>query len=57
VVQTGSRNEKLFPDHPELLQATLEIAERCNLQLALGKLIFPEFTVPEGHTAIPICKS
>jgi DNA-directed DNA polymerase III PolC len=42
--------QKLFPDHPELLQATLEIADRCNLQLELGKLIFPEFTVPEGET-------
>src|SRR2546430_17669533 len=42
--------QKLFPDHPELLQATLEIAGRCNLQLELGKLIFPEFTVPEGDT-------
>jgi DNA-directed DNA polymerase III PolC len=41
---------KCFPDHPELLQATLEIAERCNLQLELGKLIIPEFTVPEGET-------
>src|SRR5712691_7007405 len=42
--------QKRFPDHPELLQATLEIANRCNLQLELGKLIFPEFTVPEGAT-------
>ena len=42
--------QKLFPDHPELLRATLEIAERSNLQLELGKLIFPEFTVSEGHT-------
>src|SRR3989454_967924 len=42
--------QKLFPDHPELLQATLEIVDRCNLQLGLGKLIFPEFTVPEGAT-------
>src|SRR5467141_2973271 len=42
--------QKLFPDHPELLQATLEITERCNLQLELGKLIFPEFAVPEGET-------
>jgi DNA-directed DNA polymerase III PolC len=40
----------LFPDHPELLQTTLQIADRCNLQLELGKLIFPEFTVPEGET-------
>ena len=43
--------QKLFPDHPELLQATLEIADRCNLQLELGKLIFPEFPVPEGESA------
>src|SRR5256886_1437641 len=42
--------QKLFPDHPELLQATLEIVDRCNLQLELGKLIFPERTVPEGET-------
>ena len=43
--------QKCFPDHPELLQATLEIADRCNLQLELGKLIFPEFPVPEGESA------
>jgi len=43
--------QKLFPDHPELLRATLEIAERCNLQLELGKTIFPEFNVPEGESA------
>src|SRR5256884_3516862 len=42
--------QKLFPDHPELLQTTVEIADRCNLQLELGKLIFPEFAVPEGET-------
>jgi DNA-directed DNA polymerase III PolC len=42
--------QSLFPDHPELLQATLEIASRCNLQLELGKLIFPEFSVPGGET-------
>jgi DNA-directed DNA polymerase III PolC len=43
--------QRIFPDHPELLQATLEIAERCNLQLELGKLIFPEFSVPDGESA------
>ncbi len=42
--------QKSFPDHPEWLQATLEIADRCNLQLELGKLIFPECAVPEGET-------
>ncbi len=42
--------KRLFPDHPELLHRTLEIAERCNLQLELGKLILPEFPVPHGET-------
>src|SRR5437879_2945774 len=41
--------QKLFPDHPELLRATLEIAERCDLKLELGKLILPEFPVPQGE--------
>src|SRR5438445_127970 len=48
--KSAAEMQKLFPDHPELLQATLEIADRCNLQLELGKLIFPECTVPEGET-------
>jgi len=43
--------QKLFPDHPELLRATLEIAERCNLELTLNKTIFPDFPVPEGESA------
>src|SRR5467141_3400925 len=43
--------QKCFPDHPEWLQATLEIAERCNLQLELGKTIFPECNVPDGESA------
>src|SRR2546426_205982 len=41
---------RAFADHPEALRATLEIAERCNLKLELGKLIFPAFPVPEDET-------
>ena len=41
--------QKLLPDHPELLQATLDIAERCDLELTLGKLILPEFVVPKNN--------
>ncbi len=43
--------QRLFPDHPEILRATVDIAERCNLELELGKTIFPEFPVPEGESA------
>src|SRR5437773_10846728 len=34
--------QKCFSDHPEWLEATQEIADRCNLQLELGKRIRSE---------------
>ena len=43
--------QKCFPDHPEWLEATQEIADRCNLELELGKLILPECSVPDGESA------
>ncbi|HEV2194825.1 MAG TPA: DNA polymerase III subunit alpha [Candidatus Acidoferrum sp.] len=43
--------QKCFPDHPKWLQATLEIADRCNLKLELKKMILPECAVPEGESA------
>jgi len=39
-----------FPDHPEVLSNTLEVAERCNLKLNLGGIIIPDFPVPKDHT-------
>jgi DNA polymerase III subunit alpha len=34
----------------ELLAQTLEIALRCNVELTIGKFIFPEFALPQGKT-------
>jgi DNA polymerase III subunit alpha len=42
--------KRMFPDHPELLCRTREISDRCNMKLGLGKLILPEFPVPQGET-------
>lgn len=39
-----------FSKYPEALQATEEIAARCNFDLPLGKPIFPELALPEGQT-------
>lgn len=33
------------------VEAAYEIAERCNVDLTLGKFVFPEFKLPEGKTA------
>jgi DNA polymerase III subunit alpha len=40
----------LFKDFPEAITNTVEIAERCNLEIELGKSKYPEYPVPEGVT-------
>ena len=35
---------------PEAISNTLEIANRCKLELNYGKNLMPEYEVPEGHT-------
>jgi DNA polymerase III subunit alpha len=39
---------ELFKEFPEAVTNTLAIAERCNLEIELGKSKYPEYTVPEG---------
>jgi DNA polymerase III subunit alpha len=41
---------RAFPDQPQALKNTLEIAERCNFELATSGGIYPDFEVPDGHT-------
>ncbi|HKO04376.1 MAG TPA: DNA polymerase III subunit alpha, partial [Candidatus Acidoferrales bacterium] len=48
--KSGSEMRQSFVDYPEALAATMEIAERSNLELALGRTIFPECSVPDGET-------
>ena len=43
--------KKYFVDTPEAVTNTLKIAERCNLELTLGKFIFPTFPIPAGESA------
>ncbi|MBI3312949.1 MAG: DNA polymerase III subunit alpha [Candidatus Omnitrophica bacterium] len=40
----------LFKDYPDALKATLDIAERCNLELDFNKTHLPVFTAPKGKT-------
>nr|WP_297275460.1 DNA polymerase III subunit alpha [uncultured Agathobaculum sp.] len=42
----------LFPGHPEALENTVKIAERCQVEFEFGKYHLPEFDVPEGYTAL-----
>lgn len=42
--------ERLFSDVPEAIANTLEIADRCNLELTFGKYHIPDYPIPEGET-------
>ncbi len=37
-----------FADMPEALASSLEIAERCNVEIELGKQLIPRFDCPDG---------
>jgi DNA polymerase-3 subunit alpha len=38
-----------FPDHPDAMRRTLEVAERCNIEIDLSRIHLPRFDVPEGR--------
>ncbi len=38
-----------FPGHDDALRRTLEVAERCNVEIELGRILLPRFDVPEGR--------
>ncbi len=41
---------RVFADVPEALSNTVKIADMCNLDLDLGKILIPDFPVPKGIT-------
>ncbi len=42
--------ESLFSHVPEALKNTLEIDEKCNLEIDFSRRLLPHFTLPEGFT-------
>ena len=40
----------LFSDMPEALDTTLEIADKCNVDISFDDRHLPQFPVPEGET-------
>src|SRR5512142_601149 len=47
---SGEHMEKAFKDHPEAVENTRKIADRCNVNLELGKWNFAVVPIPEGET-------
>ena len=40
-----------FPGHEDALRRTLEVAERCNVEIALDRILLPTFPTPGGRDA------
>jgi len=49
-LRTKEEMVDLFSDLPEALLNSVKIAEKCNLDLELGKFYLPDFEVPKGQT-------
>jgi DNA polymerase-3 subunit alpha len=37
-------------EHPDLISNTKKIADRCNVEIELGRILIPKFSVPKGET-------
>src|SRR5439155_13100268 len=48
-LKSSQEMEESFADFPGAVAATREIAERCNVEIELGKLLLPRFPTPEGE--------
>src|SRR5205823_383009 len=41
-----------FSEWPEAIASSLEIAERCNVQIELGKQLIPRYPTPDGEDEV-----
>ncbi len=49
-LRSAQEMKALFAEVPEAVQNTLEVAEKCNLEIQFGKLHYPVFAPPEHFT-------
>lgn len=49
-MKSGDEMAMLFPDMPEALDTTLEIADKCNVDISFDERHLPKFSVPSGET-------
>jgi DNA polymerase-3 subunit alpha len=47
-LRSSEEMESCFAEWPEAIAATLEIADRCNVELELGKQLIPRYPTPDG---------
>ena len=53
-LKSPAQMRRLFHRYPEAYASTESIAQRCNLDLGLGRLLFPAYPLPPGETAFSL---
>lgn len=48
--KSSAEMKGLFLDLPEAIENTLKIADKCNLEIPMGKWILPNFKTPKGES-------
>ncbi len=46
----SKRAQEIFKDIPEAIANTVKVADMCNVELELGRWVFPDFKVEDGKT-------
>ncbi len=49
-LRSSEEMASVFAEWPEALASTLEIAERCDVELELGRQLIPRYPTPDGST-------
>ncbi len=50
-IKSEEEMRSLFPDFPDAVDNTLDISQKCDVQIELGKWYFPNIDLPQGKTA------
>ena len=56
-LKSADEMRERFRDYPEACDATLEIAERCDVTLEFGGYLLPHYPVPDGETEASLLRS
>lgn len=49
-LKSNTEMELLLMEYPEALKNTVVVAEKCNVEIPIGKMIFPEYPLEPGET-------
>jgi len=49
-IRSPEEMSKLFSDVPDAIENTVKVADKCNVEIELGKWYFPKFPLPEKTT-------